>query len=265
MKDNNKHYHNTAEASCIGKVRIDSFEQAQAIAGRRRGDGKTAKGRAFYRCAFCDGYHMGVLLVKKRQPPKEHDKQRAQMKPCRNPQQLNEVKQMGKSQKPRKAYRGGRGEHNTTTMQTAVRMASLIDPQVQAGFMEPVDEAFELARTGRLDLKHHTALGTANDIACDLSADKDICTDGISLAIWDAWRVALACIKSRARDSGSWVAKGPELDAIRVGVEHHRLQISLCTLREYIEVAERRLAIAKQAIAVSTKAGEHREVEVAHG
>ena len=149
---------------------------------------------------------------------------------------------MSRNRKPRKRYTPRRVDIDP--VQTAIALASTLQPFQRAMLRNPLRAALKALRTGTRD---HTAWNTMADAmnVAERLAERGIVSD--RMAEIEAAQAALYAVHTRHAVSGSWTLRGPELQALRVGRFFHMVQLAYCTqgeLRDAILTVQRNVAQA---------------------
>lgn len=147
----------------------------------------------------------------------------------------------------RKAYRGKK-KVRLDTMRTAVNRCAALTVAERAIVLDQTGPAFDCMRAGKAKRQDWAYLADAANVGealCDLG----ICSDKESRRLMMAMQLALKAIAERVNARGIWTATGPELNAVREGLDRHEIQLTYCSLQELqqaIQAVERNVRAARE-------------------
>lgn len=136
-----------------------------------------------------------------------------------------------------KAYRPK--EVRGDIVRLAKQTSAVLDKGEQQFLMKPLRDAYEALRTGACTREHWELMADAANIGVEL-ADIGICSDAPSRSIIEAMQLALAAVCMRVKAGRGFTATGPELNAIKEGIDRHGIQL-MFTIGKDLKVAGARL------------------------
>lgn len=142
---------------------------------------------------------------------------------------------MGRNAKPRKR----RQERQTLANAHAIAMNAvtrLTPAEVEQG-AGAAERAFDALEIGDDPAFQWAVMADTFNVA-EALADERICSDVASREAIAAARLALARLHRQQRVLGSWALWPEDREALRAGIELHRLQLSVCDYAEYRRAIE---------------------------
>jgi len=139
----------------------------------------------------------------------------------------------GKAYKPRPV--------RTDTMDMVKRRKSALTPKEVAAIIDPTRASLEALRMGQAVEQDWFHLCEAAGIALDLSRIGIFSDDG-SIKVFLEMYQACGEIGKRFNAMGRLVAKGPELNALADGLDHHELQLGYASADELVRACNARKA-----------------------
>lgn len=130
--------------------------------------------------------------------------------------------------KKRSAYRPK--PIKTDPMRAALARQCVLTDDERLIVMREARPALERIRLGTFDRQDWAYLADAANVG-EALANIGICSDAPSVALLQDMQQALKAIAERA-NGGKWVARGPELVALKDGLDRHEIQLEFCSLHE---------------------------------
>jgi hypothetical protein len=149
---------------------------------------------------------------------------------------------MPRSHRPRKRYVPARVDIDP--VETAIALASRLQPFQRASLRRPLRVALERLRTGAGDWPAWCAMADGMNVAEQLAL-RGIVSD--RMAEISAAQAALHALYLRHGERGGWTLRGTELAALRLGRFFHFAQLSYCSqgeLRDAIQAVQRKVGAA---------------------
>jgi hypothetical protein len=137
---------------------------------------------------------------------------------------------MGRTTKPRKAYRPG-AIHANALQRTLARVHK-IAPENVAGQVSIMATAVREFSAGQHCAHHWRSLADTSNVAESLAA-AGICSGPDADDVIHAAQAALAAVHERSRSRGTWTLYPAELDALHWLVALHARQLGECDLAEF--------------------------------
>lgn len=126
-------------------------------------------------------------------------------------------------------------------MEMVKRRKSALTPKEVAAIIDPTRASLKSLRKGQAVEQDWFHLCEAAGIALDLSRI-GIFSDDASIKVFLEMYQACGEIGKRYNELGRLIAKGPELNAIAVGLDHHELQLGYCSADELVKACNARKA-----------------------
>jgi hypothetical protein len=149
---------------------------------------------------------------------------------------------MGRSTKPRKAYRPRPVDADPT--QLAIARAALIPPAQRTLLLRPLQHALDGLRTGTGGWAAWCGMADAMNVAEQLAL-RGIASDRMPEI--QAAQAALQAVHTRQATRNTWTLRADELRALDEGAFFHRVQIKHCTqgeMADAIQAVQRRVSQA---------------------
>lgn len=146
---------------------------------------------------------------------------------------------MSRSKPPRKPMKKTKLIANT--MDAALRIQSVLTPDEREQITGPIADSFEALRTGQADDRDWANLAEAAGIGVELTK-LQICSDAQSVQILEAMYAACTSLAFRCKKTHRLVATGPELAAIKEGVERHEIQMLYASAGDIKRAVQRRMS-----------------------
>lgn len=146
--------------------------------------------------------------------------------------------------------RRARSRHDKRVILNPIEVAcngvQRLDPRDSAALQRIVADALDEFRRGIRCPEHWACLADSLNVAEALS-QAGICSDAASVQRVTAAQQVLADVRMRHHERGTWTLRGTELLALCDGLLMVRIQIDLCSVREYVDavgLVKRRVAAA---------------------
>lgn len=146
--------------------------------------------------------------------------------------------------------RRARSRHDRRVILNPIEVAcngvQRLDPADRAALQRIVGNAFDEFRRGTRCPEHWACLADSLNVAEALS-QAGICSDAASVQRITAARQVLADVRMRHHERNTWTLRAAELQALDDGLLMVRIQIDLCSVREYVDavgLVKRRVAAA---------------------
>lgn len=135
---------------------------------------------------------------------------------------------MPRSHRPRKAYRPRRIDPDPIGL--AIGRVTTLDNTQRLALDMPLREALDAFRRGAGSREHWLQLADALNVAEAIAA-RGLFAEDRPDAYVAAQRV-LGDVSDRREAGGSWTLRGPELQALEIGIQCHELQLDACSQGE---------------------------------
>ena len=135
----------------------------------------------------------------------------------------------------------------TDPMRAALARQCVLSEDERLIVMREARPALERVRLGTFDRQDWAYLADAANVGEALTTI-GICSDAPSVALLSAMQQSLKGIAERA-NGGKWVARGPELVALKDGLDRHEIQLEFCSLHELrraVEMVQKNVRAARE-------------------